>query len=188
MTLVDPDPTACAVARRNFASYGDAVRVVTATGQDALAENRAPLDLVVIDAELPRTDPDPELRGKGVYRALLAAALPHLAPGAHVVAHNILLADATGDAALAEVAARNAGELVRSWPWPRASSTASWNWEHRRGRRRGARAMTAPAYRSPFTTWIDKAAVRSMPMAHWISAGSGNGFRPTSGASRRTPR
>ncbi len=33
-----------------------------------------------------------------------------------------------------------------------------------------------PAYRSPFTTWIDKAAVRSMPMAHWIAAGSGQWF------------
>lgn len=111
VTLVDPDPHACAVARRNFARYGDAVRVVTATGQDALAANAEPLDLVVIDAELPRTHPDPALRGKGVYRALLAAALPHLAPGAHVVAHNVLLADASGDAGLAEVAARNAGEL-----------------------------------------------------------------------------
>jgi predicted O-methyltransferase YrrM len=111
VTLVDPDPTACAVARRNFAPYGDAVRIVTATGQEALAANRAPIDLVVIDAELPRTHPDPDLRGKGVYRALLAAALPHLAPAAHVVAHNILLSDATGDPVLAEVVARNAGEL-----------------------------------------------------------------------------
>jgi GNAT superfamily N-acetyltransferase len=65
----------------------------------------------VIDAELPRTHPDPELRGKGLYRALLDAALPRFAPTAHVVAHNILLADATGDAVLAEAAARNAGEL-----------------------------------------------------------------------------
>ncbi len=111
VTLVDPDPTACAVARRNFAPYGDAVRVATATGEDALANGIAPIDLVVIDAELPRTHPDPELRGKGLYRALLGAALPRLAPNAHVVAHNILLADATGDAALAAVAARNAGEL-----------------------------------------------------------------------------
>ncbi len=29
VTLVDPDPTACAVARRNFAPYGDAVRIVS---------------------------------------------------------------------------------------------------------------------------------------------------------------
>jgi predicted O-methyltransferase YrrM len=111
VTLVDPDPSACAVARRNFARHGAAVRVVTATGQEALAAEREPIDLVVIDAELPRTHPDPGLRGKGVYRALLAAALPRLAPTAHVVAHNILLADATGDAVLAEVVARNAGEL-----------------------------------------------------------------------------
>jgi predicted O-methyltransferase YrrM len=111
VTLVDPDPTACAVARRNLAGHGDAVRVLTATGQDALAENDAPIDLLAIDAELPRTHPDPSLRGKGVYRALLAAALPHLAPTAHVVAHNILLADGTGDPVLAAVAARNAGEL-----------------------------------------------------------------------------
>ncbi len=33
-----------------------------------------------------------------------------------------------------------------------------------------------PAYRSPFTTWIDKAAVRSMPMAHWTAAGRGQWF------------
>ncbi|MEA2664973.1 MAG: hypothetical protein QOI11_1917, partial [Candidatus Eremiobacteraeota bacterium] len=33
-----------------------------------------------------------------------------------------------------------------------------------------------PAYRSPFATWIDKAAVRSMPMAHWMSTGAGQWF------------
>jgi hypothetical protein len=36
--------------------------------------------------------------------------------------------------------------------------------------------MMPQAYRSPFTTWIDKAAVRSMPMAHWMSTGAGQWF------------
>ncbi len=111
VTLVDPDPRAAAVARRNAARYGDAVRVEVATGAQVLAADIEPIDFVVIDAELPRTHPDPAERGKGVYRSLLAAALPRLAPRAYVVAHNVLLADATGDPLLAEVVARNLSEL-----------------------------------------------------------------------------
>lgn len=36
--------------------------------------------------------------------------------------------------------------------------------------------MTTQPYRSPFATWIDKSAVRSMPLAHWTATGSGQWF------------
>ncbi len=111
VTLVDPDPRAAAVARRNAARYGGAVRVEVTTGARFLAASAEPIDFVVVDAELPRTHPDPDERGKGVYRSLLRAALPHLAPRAYLVAHNVLLADATGDPQLARVVARNLAEL-----------------------------------------------------------------------------
>ncbi|MDB5069750.1 MAG: hypothetical protein JWM87_861 [Candidatus Eremiobacteraeota bacterium] len=111
--LVDPDPHANAVARRNHARYGDAVRVETATGAEFLAAANDTFDLVVIDAELPRSHPDPDEAGKAIYRGLLRDVLPHCAPRAHFVFHNILFEDVTGDAYLAGIVARNERELGR---------------------------------------------------------------------------
>ncbi len=109
--LVDPDPRVSAVARRNHARYGAAVRVETATGAGFLRAAHDTFDLVVIDAELPRSHPDPDEAGKAIYRGLLRDVLPHCAPRAHVVCHNILFEDATDDPYLAGIVARNEREL-----------------------------------------------------------------------------
>lgn len=114
LLLVDPDPGCCALAARNFADAiaGGTVAVACATGEAALAANDAPFDLVVIDAELPRDHPVTALRGKGVYAPLLEAVLPHLAPGALLVCHNILLSDWTEAPVFDAIVDRNRAELT----------------------------------------------------------------------------
>lgn len=114
--LLDPDPHVIEVARANLARLypGAAVQAVCATGEDYLAgQPTGPhgYDLVVLDAELPRDHPDPARRGKGVYAHLLRAALPHLAPRALLVCHNILFQDHSGCSFFDEVIARNQEEL-----------------------------------------------------------------------------
>lgn len=114
-TLVDPDPDCSALASLNFKAEiaGGRVTIACATGEALLARAGPPLDMVVIDAELPRDDPDEARRGKGVYASLLEAALPRLAPGAVVVSHNILLDDWTGAPVFDQILARNQRELAR---------------------------------------------------------------------------
>ncbi|HZX87460.1 MAG TPA: class I SAM-dependent methyltransferase [Reyranella sp.] len=112
-TLVDPDGQCCEIARHNLRNNGfaDAVDVVAATGECFLATTDERFDLVVLDAETPRDHPDPELRGKRVYRSLMQACLPRLTQGAMLVCHNILFADDTGDPAFAGIIGRNRDEL-----------------------------------------------------------------------------
>ena len=113
--LVDPDADVSCIARRNIAAAGleATLEVVVAAGEDYLASAaRGPIELLVIDAELPRDHPVAGMRGKGIYAALLAAALPHLADGAILVCHNILFADATGDPTFKTIIARNCAELA----------------------------------------------------------------------------
>lgn len=113
-TLVDPDPDCCALARANLAEEVDAglIDIVCTTGEAWLAGPGPRYDMVVIDAELPRDHPDPALRGKGVYRPLLEAALPRLVPDALVVCHNMLIEDATGAPVFDGIVARNRRELA----------------------------------------------------------------------------
>jgi predicted O-methyltransferase YrrM len=114
VTLVDPNPSCCDIARRNLCAKGfaDAVDVVTAPGERYLAASGEMFDLIVLDAENPRDHPDPEQRGKRVYHSLARACLPRLAPGALLVCHNILFTDTSGDPAFAGVIARNREELA----------------------------------------------------------------------------
>lgn len=112
--LLDPDPRAAAVAQDNLSRLDPDARleVVCSTGEDYLARHGGgPYDLVVLDAELPRTHCDPARRGKGIYAHLLRAVLPHLAPRSLLVCHNILLSDHSGCAFFDEVIARNQEEL-----------------------------------------------------------------------------
>jgi predicted O-methyltransferase YrrM len=113
--LVDPDRGCCDLARSNLAAEMDAgiVEIACTTGEQFLAEGQPePFDMVVIDAELPRDHPVAELRGKGVYAALLAAALPRLADRAVLVCHNILLRDWTGAPVFDRILTRNGDELA----------------------------------------------------------------------------
>lgn len=111
--LVDPDPRTTAVARASLRRLHPGVEIETAcsTGEDYLAASAGPFDLVVLDAELPRSHPDPSRRGKGVYAHLLRAVLPRLAPRSLLVCHNILLQDHARCAFFEEVIARNREEL-----------------------------------------------------------------------------
>jgi predicted O-methyltransferase YrrM len=113
--LVDPDEGCCALARSNFAAEIEAgtIEIACTTGEQYLAGPQPDrFDMVVIDAELPRDHPVAELRGKGVYASLLAAALPHLAGRAVLVCHNILLRDWTGAPVFERILSRNGGELA----------------------------------------------------------------------------
>jgi predicted O-methyltransferase YrrM len=114
VTLVDPDEACCEIARRNLRANGFAgeVEVVAAKGEGFLAATTQTYDLVVLDAENPRDDPDPDQRGKRVYHSLMQACLPRLAPAALLVCHNILFTDTSGDPAFADIIARNRGELA----------------------------------------------------------------------------
>lgn len=111
--LLDPDPQVVAVAQANLARLypGARVEAVCATGEQYLSDSHDRYDLVVLDAELPRTHPDPARRGKGVYAHLLRAVQPHLAPRALLVCHNILFHDHSGSDFFGGVIARNHEEL-----------------------------------------------------------------------------
>ncbi|MCE2906730.1 MAG: class I SAM-dependent methyltransferase [Anabaena sp. CoA2_C59] len=115
--LLDPNEDCCALARHNLKSLypNVAIEVVASTGQDYLAnydgDRYEPFDFVVLDAELPPDYPDENLRGKGLYYALLESVLPHLADRSLLVCHNILLNDQTGSEVLNAVVERNRKEL-----------------------------------------------------------------------------
>ncbi len=112
--LVDPDPQVCAVARTNLRRLSPeaSFEVVCGTGEEYLACTPTQLyDMVVIDAELPRSHPDITKRGKAIYAHLLRAVLPHLAPSSLLVCHNILFNDHSGCSFFDEVIARNHDEL-----------------------------------------------------------------------------
>jgi len=113
VTLVDPNESCCEVARRNLHQEGfaAAVKVVVARGERFLCEAGGTFDFIVLDAENPRDHPEPEQRGKRVYGSLTRACLPHMAPGALFVCHNILFTDRTGDPAFSGIIGRNRDEL-----------------------------------------------------------------------------
>lgn len=111
--LVDPDPLVQAVARGNLvaASIAQHVELVVDTGQAYLSRTADLFDLVVLDAEGRRDDPDPSSRGKRVYQPLLAHVLPRMTADALLVCHNILLSDHSGTPFLRGIVARNRDEL-----------------------------------------------------------------------------
>lgn len=111
--LVDPDPRACAIARDNAEAFGlsQHLTVLTEPGELALVRLDERFDWAVIDAETPRDYPDPDRRGKAIYRPLLQACLPYLEPQAMLICHNILFTDRTGDPAFGQIIARNHAEL-----------------------------------------------------------------------------
>ncbi|MBZ5620333.1 MAG: class I SAM-dependent methyltransferase [Acidobacteriia bacterium] len=111
--LVDPDPRAQEVARYNLERSGlaHAVELATTTGEEYLGASPRSFDFVVLDAEGPRTHPDPEQRGKAIYGRLFRHVLPHMPPGAYLVCHNILFQDIAECPYFDGIIARNRGEL-----------------------------------------------------------------------------
>ena len=111
--LIDPDPRAQEVARRNLERSGlsDAVDIATTTAQEYLAGEPRQFDFVVLDAEGPRNHADPEQRGKAIYGLLLKHALPHMPPGSRLICHNILFEDIADCRYFERIIARNRDEL-----------------------------------------------------------------------------
>ena len=111
--LVDPDPKAQEVARRNLAAAGllDAVELAVTTGQDYLQKTSDLYDLVVLDAETPRDFPDLQQRGKAVYGPLLAHATARMTPDANLVCHNYLFENVAGCRFFDRIIDRNHNEL-----------------------------------------------------------------------------
>lgn len=115
--LIDPDPRCCELAERNLSRlYPNVdIEVACTTGQEYLAdystEKDGKFDFVVLDAELPSDYPDENLRGKGLYYALLDAVLPHITDPSLLVCHNILLNDETGSHVMQSAVDQNRKEL-----------------------------------------------------------------------------
>ena len=111
--LIDPDPRAQQVARRNLERPGlsDAIEIANTTGEEYLAKASGLFDFVVLDAEGPRTHPDPEQRGKAIYGRLLRHALPYMPPGSYLICHNILFEDIADCRYFDRIIARNRDEL-----------------------------------------------------------------------------
>lgn len=112
--LVDPDPKAQEVARRNLASAGllGAVELSVKTGQDHLRDTSDQYDLVVLDAETPRDHPDPQQRGKAIYGPLLQHALARMTTDAVLVCHNYLFENVTDCEFFDFVIKRNRSEMA----------------------------------------------------------------------------
>lgn len=111
--LIDPDPRAQEVARRNLERSGlsEAVEVAVATGEEYLAKVSCQFDFVVLDAEGPREHPDPEQRGKAIYGRLMRHALTHMPSGSYLICHNILFEDIADCRYFDRIIMRNREEL-----------------------------------------------------------------------------
>lgn len=91
VVLIDPDAAACRVAAQNLKAFGydSFARVVVGDAVEELPR-LGMVDLIVIDAETPESEPDLRRRGKGIYTALLSVALDAMSNGGVVVFHNVV--------------------------------------------------------------------------------------------------
>lgn len=81
---LDPDGAALAAARENFRRAGiGGVELVQADGHAIGEVAPGPYDVVFIDADDPREH-------KAIYRSLLTAVAPQLAPNALILAHDVV--------------------------------------------------------------------------------------------------
>lgn len=126
LTLVDSDPAVCAVAEENMRRLGVEadVTVVCADAIDFLGLSNDRYDLVLLDAEGPAGTEDPRRRRKAVYGPIVEALLPVAAPGALLLAHNILLGHPFPDPYFDRLVATNTGELLEFHQWLGAAAVA----------------------------------------------------------------
>jgi len=103
-TLIDINPVVMNLASRNFAELGLAKGVKFCVDDaEALGSSLEAIDLLVLDATGPSSEDIAEdYRDKAIYFPHLKAALGSLAPGALVVAHNVMLSNFTGGKYFAE--------------------------------------------------------------------------------------
>jgi predicted O-methyltransferase YrrM len=98
MTLLDVSRTVMDVAQRNFQNFGlERKTQFVVADAEAFISRLKDVDLLVLDAEGPKSeDMPPDYRDKAIYYPHLKAAFDYLAPGALLVAHNVILANFTG--------------------------------------------------------------------------------------------
>ena len=98
LTLLDVDPKVMQLARQNFEHLQLEHKTTFLVGDaEDLARELRSIDLLILDAEGPKSESVPEdYRDKAIYFPLLKAASAVLAPGALVVAHNVILSNFTG--------------------------------------------------------------------------------------------
>lgn len=89
--LVDIDEGVLDLSARNAEALGFASAVRTRCADATTCEWSGPVDLCGLDAEGPRVHPDPDLQDKAIYAPIMERLSGALAPGALLVAHNMLL-------------------------------------------------------------------------------------------------
>jgi predicted O-methyltransferase YrrM len=95
--LYDLDPGVCAVAGRMAELLGFAdVAEIRCEDFLTLPENPDPHDLYLLDAETARDHPDPQLRDKAIYGAIMARLSGKSDGGSFMLAHNILFHNSLG--------------------------------------------------------------------------------------------
>ncbi len=126
ITLVDSDPAVCAAAEENFDCLGVEadVDVVCAEATEFLRGSSCRYDFVLLDAEGPPSPADPRMQRKAVYGPIVEALLPVAAPGALLLAHNILLGHPFPDPYFARLVTVNKGELLEFHQWLEAAALA----------------------------------------------------------------
>jgi len=97
ITLLDVNPTVMDLARKNFELLGLARDATFIVGNaEDIASGLGNIDLLILDAEGPKSEEvAADYRDKAIYYPLLKAALNILAPGALVIAHNVILSNFT---------------------------------------------------------------------------------------------
>ena len=97
-SLIDIDPVVMALASQNFANLGlDQNVSFLVDDAEAVIPSLDAIDLLVLDATGPACEEvHMDYREKAIYFPHLQAAMARLAPGALVVAHNVLLENFTG--------------------------------------------------------------------------------------------
>ncbi|HEV2376042.1 MAG TPA: class I SAM-dependent methyltransferase [Streptosporangiaceae bacterium] len=112
--LIDPNPEVLGLSRENLdrLGYGGRCQFVCEDAATYLRRQPEGCDLVVQDAEGPKTGADPDRLGKAIYYPLTVAATPLLRPGGLMVAHNIMLSNLTDNDYFRGKVAHNHGELA----------------------------------------------------------------------------
>lgn len=98
LTLLDMDPRVMKLARKNFERLNLERDTAFLVGNaEDLVRGIGSVDLLILDAEGPKSEEIPEdYRDKAIYYPHLKAACAILAPGAIVIAHNVILSNFTG--------------------------------------------------------------------------------------------
>jgi len=126
LTLVDLDPAVCAAAEKSMdrLELVAEVEIVCAEATAFLRASDERYDFALFDAEGPSNPEDSRMRRKAVYGPIIEAFLPVAAPGALLLAHNILLGHPFADPYFTRLVSNNKGELLEFHQWLSAAALA----------------------------------------------------------------